>query len=39
MAQGAISSPIDTNVKKREVFNPLHLNDELYISVKIIEMI
>jgi hypothetical protein len=39
MAQGAISSPLDVNVKKREVVNPFHLNDELYILVKFIEMI
>jgi len=39
MAQGAISSPLDINVKKKEVVNSLHLNDELYIPVKFIEMI
>jgi hypothetical protein len=35
-AQGAMSSPLDVNVKKKEV---VHLNDELYIPVKIIETI
>lgn len=39
MAQGNVSSPLDVSVKKREVVNPLHLNDELYIPVKFIEMI
>jgi hypothetical protein len=39
MAQGAISSPLEVNVKKREMVNSFHLNDELYILVKFFEMI
>jgi len=39
MTKGTKSSPLDVSVKKREVVKPLHLNDELYIPVKFIEMI
>lgn len=39
MMKGTISSPLDVSVKKREVVKPLHLNGELYIHVKFIEMI
>ena len=39
MAQRSILSPVDVNVKKRELAIPLHRRGELYISVKAFQIV